>query len=438
LISILIDFNIFRFLNVGDYAVVEFFALKHPATKQQKNKAGLTALQIAEKQGFKRIAYVLINGQPAPDSLGENQSKSDGPKHTKEELTHAAKNGHLILIKDFLVDRYESREEKRKICFQLINVAQKAKQHEVIGILQPYYDKQLNAELPSDIETGTVIRLNQHYKKILLGFLTGLGRVIAESSVVLDPADPSTYQDLFSNMTANQRKSSQEIHKVDSERDAKKLSEQDMAKINEKLTNIDSELSKLHEEKETLEKNMQETSEQLKSQENITAIQRQDLFKQQEEHKKQLAVYECSIFLYELQQEATLNRRNTVKFIRENPNMYLFFRTIENLLQALFHGALAARSGLFTMRKNSKVGSSAKMSETVLTSIIPICKCNCVSSVKRNYNLQQNLIPRDSIGQFRSRNFKANMLWLRVRTNYDFQPNWPVDRYKSFIAFLAL
>jgi hypothetical protein len=32
--------------------------------------------------------------------------------------------------------------------------------------------------------------------------------------------------------------------------------------------------------------------------------------------------------------------------------MYLFFRTAENLLLVLFHGALAARNGLFTMEQN--------------------------------------------------------------------------------------
>jgi len=280
----------------------------------------------------------------------------------------------LKIIKEFIDDRYESKDDKRKLCFQLIDVAKKSKQHEVIGILQPYYDKQLNKELPSDIEMGSGVRLSQHYKKILFGFLTSLGRVIAESSVVLDPADPNTYKDLVSNITANQKKHSQEIHKVDSERDVKKLSDQDMININEKLTNINNELSKINEEKETLEKNMQETAQKLRTQENITAIQRLDLSKQQEEHKKQLAVYECSIFLYELQQEATLNRQNTVKFIREDTNMYLFFRTIENLLQALFYGALTARSGLFTMEKNSKYGTAANAVNSVPTSIIPFCK----------------------------------------------------------------
>lgn len=365
--------------------MVELFATKFPATKQQTNKAGLTALQIAVKKGFKRIAYVLETGKSAPDSIGDSDLQSNGPKHTKDALFHAAKNGHLTIIQEFINDRYESRDEKRNLCFQLIDIAKKAKQHELVGILQSYYDKQLKKELPSDIELGTTVHLNQYYKKILLGFLTGLGRIIADSPVVLDPADPSTYRDLFSNLTANQKKRSQEIHKVDSQRDAKKLSDDDMANINDKLSNISNELNSIKEQKEIVEKNMQETSDKIKAQEKITAIQRQELLKQQEEHKKQLAVYECSIFLFELQQEATLTRKKTVDFFRENTNLYLFFRTIENLLQALFHGALAARSGLLTTEKNTAAGKASKVIDLVPASIIPLCKFDlCITSEVTN------------------------------------------------------
>jgi hypothetical protein len=62
-----------------------------------------------------------------------------------------------------------------------------------------------------------------------------------------------------------------------------------MTSINDKLSNINNELNNIKEQKEIIEKNMQETSDKLKSQEKITAIQRQKLFKQQEEHKKQLS-----------------------------------------------------------------------------------------------------------------------------------------------------
>ncbi len=95
-----LSFHRFYFSDLDDYAVVEFFATKNPATKQQKNKAGLTALHIAVKQGFKRIACLLETGKPAPDSIANDELQSDGPKHTNEALIQTAKNGHLTIIKE--------------------------------------------------------------------------------------------------------------------------------------------------------------------------------------------------------------------------------------------------------------------------------------------------------------------------------------------------
>ena len=349
--------NIFSIL--GDYAVVEFFATKYPATKQLKNKAGFTALEIAQKQGFKRIAYMLETGKPAPPTMGDSQPKSEGPKHSREELFHAAKNGHLKLIKEFVDDRYDSRDQKRRLCLELIDIARRAKQYEANDILQLYCDKQLSVELPSDIDMSGGLRLNQYYQKILLGFLSSLGKMIADSPVVLDPADPNTYTDLFSSLTSNHKERSQEIYKVDSEQDARRLSEQDMDAINGKMTKIASELEKLTGEKQKLENNMQDAMEKLKERENTSATERRKLLDQIEEHKKQLAIYETTMSLYALQQDATILRKNTISYIKNNGNMYLFFRIVENYLQALFNGALAARSGLFTMGKNTTVGKAS-------------------------------------------------------------------------------
>ena len=338
--------RIFRI--VGDYAVVEFFATKYPVTKQQKNKAGLTALEIAEKLGFAGIVHFLQTGRPASGSQRENPSQFSEPKHKKEVLINAARNGRLQIIKDFINDPYQSRDEKRELCLELLATAKAGNHHEVVRILQNHYDE-LN-RLPSNIGPGGGIPLSQGYEQIPRGFLTGLGQVIAESPVVLNPADPNTYKELFSHLTANHRKQSEKIRQVSSESDAKKLSEEDLKKINEKLLTIDLELNKIQVEKAKLDKDIQVTSDQLKEQKELTAIQRADLFKQRDEHKKQLAVYECSVFLYQRQQEATLNRRETIRFIYNSSNMYLFFRTVENLLQSLFHGAFAARSGLLSTR----------------------------------------------------------------------------------------
>lgn len=346
--------------------MVELFAMKYPATKQQKNKAGLTALQIAEHKNLKRIAYVLKNGKPAPDSLEDQNSKPKGPRHSREDLINAAKNGHLNVVNEFIDDKYESFDEKREICLEMIRIARTTKQAEVVGVLEQFYKEFIKLQEPSKPNgtTGNFVRLSQYYTNILHGFLTGLGQIIADSSIVLDPADPKTYVDLFSNLTAKRKERSEEIHQVSSDEDAKRLSDADMANIDEKLRKIDDELNQLKEEKEKAEKGIQDTSNQLKEELGRTAIEREDLFKQREEHRKQIATFESSILLCQLQQEATLNRQKTVNYIRANKNMYLFFRTVENLLQALFHGVLAARSGILTTNK----GDGGAIS------LIPFCK----------------------------------------------------------------
>ncbi len=359
--------------------IIELWNIFQYNIQQQKNKAGLTALQIAEKQGFKRIAYVLKTGQPAPDIIVDIKVESDEPKHKEYVLFHAAKNGQLKIIQEFIEDHYESPDYKIQLHNKLIDIAKTNKQHEVVHILQSYLDNLKPGP-------GNVIRLEQYHEKILHGFLSSLGNAIAKSPVVLDPADPSTYENFVSNINDNQRKQLEDIHKVNSERDAMILSEQDLININKELTNMNNQLKKFNEAKIESEKNIQKIAEELKKQEQISAIERLKLFKEQEKYKRQLAACESSISSFELQQEATLNRQKTVNFIHQNRNMYLFFRTIEIILQSLFHGALTARSGLFNMKKRSGYGTAAGIVNAVPSSIIPFCKYHCFS--KQFYQYQ--------------------------------------------------
>lgn len=346
--------------------MVELFVMQFPATRQQKNKAGLTAFQIAEKKNLKRIAYVLKNGKSAPDSLDDQNSKPKGPRHSQEVLINAAKNGHLTVVNEFIEDEYESFYEKREICLQMIKAARTTKQAEVVSVLEDCYKKLMKSQQSSaaDASKGNFVRLSQYYTNILHGFLTGLGQIIADSPVVLDPSDPQTHVDLFSHLTAKRKEHTDEIHQVSSDQDAERLSEKDMATNEEKLKKLEEELKKLEEEKEKAEKGIRDISTQLQDELSLTPIEREDLFKQREEHRKQVAAFESSILLCQLQQEAISNRQKTVKYIRKNKNMYLFFRTVENLLQALFHGVLAARSGILARNK----GDGGAIS------LIPFCK----------------------------------------------------------------
>jgi hypothetical protein len=354
------------FIILGDYAMVEFFVTKYPATRKQTNKAGMTALDIAKKLNFARIAELIETGKAVPESP-ENQDNE--PKHDYETLVQASRNGHVKIIQEFIAQRYESKEEKRKLCYELIQVAKKAKQYQIVDILEPYYNNKLKNELPSDIEIGSAITLNEHHKKVLLGFLSGLSTCIANSPVVLDPADPNTYVDFFSGLTTSIEKRSQQIEQVASEQDVKKLIEEDQMNTKEQLTKINEQLEQLLASKNSLQDRVQDIDGRIFKQQDLTALQRKEIAKQKEIHKQQLATYECSIFLLQRQQEATLIRQNTINFIKGNTNLIMFYRTIENRLQALFHSALAAQGGYLKTEATTKYARP-----TTVLNKIPISK----------------------------------------------------------------
>lgn len=350
----------------GDYATVEYFVTKYPATKKQTNKAGSTALQIAQKLKFTRIVQLIETGKPVPESVKDEENK---PKHDFETLAKACRDGPIKIIQEFIALRYDSKEEKRKICHRLIQIAEKAKQEQIAHTLQVYYNAKLKNELASDMEQGGSVALSEHYKKVLLGFLSGLNSLIANSPDVLDPFDPQTHIDLFSCLTKNIEKRSLELRKVANEHDVQKLIEQDQANTTEQLTKINDQLEQLMESKNSLQTRMQDNEELLFEQKTITALQRKEIIKEKELHKQQLAAYECSIFLFQRQQEATLIRQNTINFIKANANLILFYRTVENRLQALFHSALAAQGGYLKTETTSKF-----VRRTTALNQIPISK----------------------------------------------------------------
>ena len=350
----------------GDYATVEYFVTKYPATRRQTNKAGSTALQIAQKLKFTRIAQLIETGKPVPEIVKDDENK---PKHDFETLAKASRDGSIKIIQEFIAQRYESKEEKRKICYRLIQIAKEAKQDQIVHTLQQYHDAKLKTELASDMEQGGSVALSEHYKKVLLGFLSGLSSLIANSPDVLDPTNPQTYIDLFSCLTKNIEKRSLESRKVVNEHDVQKLVEQDQANTKEQLTKINEQLEQLMESKNSLQVRMQDNEQLLFEQKDITALQRKEIIKEKELHKQQLAAYECSIFLFQRQQEATLIRQNTINFIKGNANLIMFYRTIENRLQALFHSALAAQGGYLKTETTNKYAKS-----TTVLNQIPISK----------------------------------------------------------------
>jgi DNA gyrase/topoisomerase IV subunit A len=277
--------------------------------------------------------------------LTDEGPKADEPKHSYETLKDASRNGDLKIIREFIAQRYESKEEKRRLCDELIQIAKKAKQFEVLHILEPYY-RELRTEHPSTTGPGSAgIWLPEHYKKILLGFLKCLSGIIADSPVVLDPDDPNTYRDLFADLTSNVAKHSQQLQQVTNEQDVTRLIEQDSANTKQQSAEINKRIEELSDSNDSLQARIEDIDERLFNIQDLTAKQRKEFIQERESHKKQLAAYECSMLLLQRQQEAVLIRQNTMNFIKGNTNLAMFYRTVENRLNALFISILAAQGG---------------------------------------------------------------------------------------------
>ncbi|CAF4287737.1 unnamed protein product [Rotaria sp. Silwood2] len=364
------DYPIMQAAEKGsDYAVVELFVTKYPATKKQMNKSGMTALQIAQKLKFNRIVQLIEAGSGVPEYEKDHEVKANRPNHDEETLIQAARNGHIKIIREFIAQRYESKDEKKKLCQKLIEAAKKTTQYEILDALEPYYKTELRTELASDMHAGSNIVLSERYKKILLGVLGSLNTLIAKSSVLLDPADPNTYTQFFVGLTENVAKHSKELEQVKTEEDVKKLIQKDEVDTNEQLTKIQEQLEELSESRDALQARLLDTDERLFKEQKLTASQRKEFMKEKELHAQQLATFECSIFLFQRQQEATLNRQKAIGYLKSNMNLMMFYRTIENRLEALFHSCLAAQGGYVKVEATTKFGKAGKVLNMLPTNI---------------------------------------------------------------------
>ncbi|CAF1482552.1 unnamed protein product, partial [Rotaria magnacalcarata] len=305
---------------------------------------------------------------PAPD---DSSSEPKEPVHSYDVLVEASRNGRIKILQEFCQQQYKSIEQKKQICEQLIDIAKKANQYEIQNILEPYYNKTLRTTLPSDIEIGEVVTLREDYKKILLACLCGLSEVITNSSVVLDPTDPNTYRQFFSELSVNTKKDSRDLQTIGNEQDVNILITKDSESTSQHLAKINSQLEQSMDHQKRLAASIQDKNEKLSKEHDLSPLNLKQLFEDREIQKKQLATYECSIFLYQRQLESKLSRQNTINFIKNNSNMYLFYRTIENRLEALFHSVLAAQGGYLQTTQTSKYATAASVVNMVPTSIFP-------------------------------------------------------------------
>lgn len=239
-----------------------------------------------------------------------------------------------------------------------------------MDILKPYFENDLKPDIPSDISIGESVTLNKPNKKILLGFLTGLGTVVTECPILLDPSDPSTYKSLFSGLASKLAKRWNQFKKVNNEQDAKEFYQQDSADMGEKLDKIRNKIQELVETKKETILRIQERDEQLSKQKDLSALKQKELFEEKEEFERQLIGYECSMSLYQREEESILSRQKNLQFIHNDTNLYLFYRTVENRLGSLFHAILAAQSGELQTTTQTKNPATTGSPKTVPSSAL--------------------------------------------------------------------
>lgn len=265
-----------------------------------------------------------------------------------------------MIIREFCDDRYDSRDEKRQLCYQLLLIAQNNKQDQIVDILEPYYNTKLKPDVPSDIAVGDPITLKEKYRKILFGILTGMGKVIADCSIRLDPNDPQTYRNLFSGLTSKLTQRLKQLKVLKSDRDAQEVYQQDTTRMVDKLDQISKEMQQLEETQKQTRMRIQERNQRLARPNESTALERKTLAEENEEDERQLAALECSTALYQREQEAISTRQTALKFISTHTNLYLLYLTVESRLQYLFHSVVSGQCGELntstTMTRSSLLG----------------------------------------------------------------------------------
>lgn len=295
-------------------------------------------------------------------------------KHDRIVLLNACRDGQLKTIQEFIAHRYQSKQEKSEICAEMIRIAKTYKQYQILAILEPYFKNELKLEVASDEAAGGGLALSERYKKILLGFLGSLSKLIADSPVLLDPSDPSTYDQFFTGIRTKVSEHTAELESVKDDKDIKKLVEKDQDSSQEQLALIQQQLESLMQERESAESRIEEMEERLLRQEDLTALQRKELMKNKEIHQQQITTYECSIELFQRQHEATANRQKLMEFFKKSANLIMFYRTIENRLQALFHSALAAQGGYVHKEDIASVNKAIN----IVKNNVPISKSSTI------------------------------------------------------------
>lgn len=347
-------------LLVGNYAVVELFVDQYPGSKTQKNKGGFTALQIAKRLNFNKIANLIERGErAAPDAPPEKKSDSI---YDENFLVESVRCSRVDVIRKFIDQLYESKDEKIRICKKMIAAAELGNHYEMLKLLKDHYAV-LNTELNSRQTPGGGggdISLDKRFKQILLGFLGSLNNMITGSAIVLDPADPNTYTKYFSGLMLNAERRAEELVSVKDLDELRQLVEQSRAEAKEQLRTIEAALNDLDEKLIDLEDQLRDVNEQLANEKGANASERKKLIKTKDQLEKLLATHQCTKSLTEKKQTVATNCHQAIEFFKSDSNLIYFYKIVEERLKSLF------------IRYYSEQGGYVKGPISVVSKMIPI------------------------------------------------------------------
>ncbi|CAF3738531.1 unnamed protein product [Rotaria sordida] len=347
--------------------VVKYFIENRPASKDLKNKAGQNALAIAKACRYNRIVQLLDPGNkdfPVKDDEDEDITIAP-PKYTLQQLLRASEHGQVPIIKEFVDQRYRSLAIKTDQCKQMIEVAERNNQQEVLAYLRPHH-----ASLTAEINPSNYLTVTEQQKKILEGFLGYLSDLITGSDVKLDPSDPKTYHQLYKSMHSSAVERVEQLNSVQNERDIAQIHEQDLNEVQSKLEKLQEEMKRMEQSRITMMKTI-ETAEEKLSQAK-TAIERRDCSKEIQEMKEQMTVLVSETRLFQATRLAAEKKKDILLLIQNDPNLVHFFNTIEHRLQSLFTAVYAAQAGLLKTELGPVTGKFQKIVDWIPDSVIPL------------------------------------------------------------------
>ena len=113
---------------------------------------------------------------------------------------------------------------------------------------------------------------------------------------------------------------------------------------------------------------------------------RLELLQKKEIHQQQLATVDCFISLSRRQEEAMSSRNHALHFFKDSTNRFMFFRTMEHCLQALFHRALTFKNGFNQLDDLLPANTVTHSSDTATNSIGHIGKLICALLIETDGN----------------------------------------------------